>query len=156
MTDEIEALQPDVRKNGENSAERNVDGTFKPGNGGRPRGARNKTTQAVEALLQGQAEALTQTAIDAALGGDVIALKLCLERIAPPRKDAPVNFQAPKIETTHDAAAAIAGVVAAVSSGELTPGEGAVIAGLIECCRRTLETEVLEHRIDFLEQEMKR
>ncbi len=35
---------------------------------GRPKGARNKTTVAVEALLEGEAEALTRRAIDLALG----------------------------------------------------------------------------------------
>jgi len=42
---------------------RNTDGTFGSGNTGRPKGARNKKTLAVESLLEGQAEALTQAAI---------------------------------------------------------------------------------------------
>jgi hypothetical protein len=44
---------------------------------------------ACEALLDGQAEALTQKAIQLALGGDTVALRLCLERIYPQRKDRP-------------------------------------------------------------------
>ena len=42
---------------------RNMDGTFSAGNSGRPKGARNHKTVASESLLEGQAEALTQTAI---------------------------------------------------------------------------------------------
>ena len=53
---------------------------------GRPRGSRNATTLALEALLDGQANALTQKAIDLALGGDMAALRLCLDAILPPRK----------------------------------------------------------------------
>ena len=34
-------------------------------------------------------ESLTQKAIDLALGGDMAALRLCLDRILPPRKDRP-------------------------------------------------------------------
>lgn len=51
---------------------------------GRPRGARNKTTRAVEALLDGEAEALTRKAIERALEGDTTALCLCLDRLLPP------------------------------------------------------------------------
>jgi len=45
-------------KNGKNTA-----GQFTAGNSGRPKGSRNKATLAIESLLQGQAEALTQTAV---------------------------------------------------------------------------------------------
>ena len=62
---------------------RNTDGTFLRGNSGRPKGARNLKTLAIESLLEGQGEALTQTAISKALDGDSIALWLCMERIAP-------------------------------------------------------------------------
>lgn len=69
---------------------RNTDGKFLNGNVGRPKGSRNKATIAIESLLEGQAEALTQTAIAKALDGDSIALRLCMDRIAPPMKDKPV------------------------------------------------------------------
>ena len=64
---------------------RSADGTFTTGNAGRPKGARNKATQAVLALLEGEGEALTRKAIEMALAGDGAALRLCLDRIAPPR-----------------------------------------------------------------------
>ena len=44
---------------------RNTDGKFSDRNKGRPKGSRNKATIAIESLLEGQAEALTQTAIPA-------------------------------------------------------------------------------------------
>jgi hypothetical protein len=72
---------------------------FKPGqsgnSSGRPAGSRNKATVAMEALLDGQAEALTQKAIDMALEGDITALRLCLDRVLPARKDRPVTFRLP-------------------------------------------------------------
>ena len=82
---------------------RNTDGTFGSGNTGRPKGARNKKTLAVESLLEGQAEALTQTAISKALDGDSVALKLCLDRIAPAPKDNMVQFSSPPMVTASDA-----------------------------------------------------
>ena len=59
---------------------------------GRPRGSRNATTLALEVLLDGQAQALTQKAIDLALTGDIPALRLCLDRILPLRKDRLVSL----------------------------------------------------------------
>jgi len=138
------------RKNGSNTG-RNPDGTFAPGNPGRPAGARHRTTEAIQALLDGEAEALTRKAIDAALDGDTTALRLCLERIAPPRKDSPVRFTAPEMKSAEDSVEAMGGVVRAVADGELTPQEGAAVAGLIEAFRRALETEELERRIASLE-----
>lgn len=127
-------------------------GKFTKGNPGRPRGSRNKTTQVVEALLDGEAEALTRCAVKQALEGDTTALRLCLERIAPPRKEAPVQFRLPVMETARDAATAASAVLQAVSEGDLTPSEGAHVMQLVETYRRTLELSDLEARIVALEE----
>jgi len=130
---------------------RNTDGTFGPGNSGKPKGTRHKATQAALALLDGEAEALTRQAVTMALGGDMTALRLCLERIAPPRRDAPVTFDLPPMETARDAAKAAGAVLGAVADGDLTPTEGAHIMALVETYRRTLETTELEARLAALE-----
>jgi len=130
---------------------RNTDGTFGPGNPGKPKGTRHKATQAALALLDGEAEALTRQAVTLALGGDTTALRLCLERIAPPRRDAPVTFDLPPMETARDAAKAAGAVLGAVAHGDLTPTEGAHIMALVETYRRTLETTELEARLAALE-----
>src|SRR5687767_14502104 len=58
-------------------------GTFQPGNPGKKPGSRNRATLAALALLEGERDALTRKAIELALGGDTVALKLCLERLLP-------------------------------------------------------------------------
>jgi len=131
---------------------RNTDGTFGPGNSGKPKGTRHKATQAALALLDGEAEALTRQAVTMALGGDATALRLCLERIAPPRRDAPVTFDLPPMETARDAAKAAGAVLGAVADGDLTPTEGAHIMALVETYRRTLETSDLEARLRYMEE----
>lgn len=138
------------RNNGEATG-RDASGRFTEGNPGRPRGARHKATRAALALLDGEAEALTRQAVTMALGGDGVALRLCLERIAPPRRDAPVQFNLPRMETARDAAKAAGAVLEAVALGDLTPGEGAHIMALVETFRRTLETSELEARVAALE-----
>ena len=100
---------------------RNTDGKFSDRNTGRPKGSRNKATIAIESLLEGQAEALTQTAISKALDGDSIALRLCLDRIAPPMKDKPFVFPLPQMYDAMGASLAAGSVLNAVSDGALTP-----------------------------------
>ena len=108
---------------------RNTDGTFSNGNVGKPKGARNEKTIAFESLLEGQAEALTQTAISRALEGDGLALRLCMERIAPAPKDNSVSFPLPNMKDAMDASQAASSVLTAVSEGELTPIEGTRVMG---------------------------
>ena len=85
---------------------RKQDGKFTNGRSGNPsgrsQGSRNKVTLAVEELLGGEAEALTTKAVELALEGKTTALRLCLERICPPRKDRPVSFDLPTVETPAD------------------------------------------------------
>ena len=127
---------------------RNTAGKFTSGNSGRPKGARNKKTLAIESLLEGQAEALTQTAISKALEGDGLALRLCMERIAPAPKDKSVSFPLPEMK---DASKAASSVLTAVSEGELTPIEATRVMGLIDSFRRTLELTEIEERLQALE-----
>jgi hypothetical protein len=139
------------RNNGTNTDGRNPDGTFAPGNPGRPKGARHKTSLAIEELLDGEAEALTRKAIELAKEGDMAALRLCLDRIAPARKDAPVRFHLPAITSAREAAEAASAVLVAVSDGEITPTEGATVMALLEQYRRALEASDFETRIAALE-----
>jgi hypothetical protein len=139
------------RKSGTNTDGRNADGTFAPGNPGKPKGSRHRATQAALTLLDGEAEALTRKAVDLALGGDTTALRLALERIVPLRREGPVNLALPRMHSAADAAAAMAAVVGAVAHGDLTPGEGAAVAALIEIYRKTMETAELEARVEALE-----
>ena len=86
-----------------------------------------------------------------ALAGDITALRLCLDRILPARKDRPVSVDLPPIETAADHAPALAAVADAVASGELAPAEGKAVAEVLELHRRAIETCELERRISDLE-----
>lgn len=133
-------------KNGRNTA-----GQFTKGNMGRPKGSRNKATLAIEALLQGQAEELTQKAVSQALAGDSVALRLCMERIAPAPKDQLISFSLSKINNAVDASKAAGSVLTAVSEGDLTPIEATRVMGLIDSYRRILELTEIEDRLRALE-----
>lgn len=124
---------------------------FKAGNPGRPHGTRHRTTLAVEVLLDGEAEALTRKAIEAALGGDVTAMRICLDRIAPPRRERTISFTAPTVGKASDVPQALAAIIHAVVNGEITPGEGTAMAGLLDRYRGAFELVEIEARIAALE-----
>jgi hypothetical protein len=106
---------------------------------------------AVEALLDGEAKAIARKAVEKALEGDLAALRLCLERVLPPRRDRPVVFDLPKIEGATDALNASSAVLTACAAGTLSPGEAVEIMGLISTHVRVLEMTDIEARLIALE-----
>ena len=124
-------------------------GTFRPGNPGRPPGCRNKATLAALALLEGEAEALARKAVELALAGDTVALRLVLDRLLP--KGRAVRLHLP-LRTLADLDAATGAVAGALAEGAIALDEVAPLTGLIEARRRLLETTELERRLAALEQ----
>jgi hypothetical protein len=119
---------------------------------GRPKGSRNRATLAIEALLEGEGEALTRKAIELAKAGDMAALRLCLDRILPPRKDSPVAFDLPEIKTLNDAVPAMGALVKAVGQGDLTPAEAGELTKIVQAFAKVIETVELEERVRKLEE----
>ena len=124
---------------------------FAPGNAGKPKGARNRITRVVEDMLDGDAKKLTRKAIDLALAGDSVALRLCLERLAPVRRERTIRFNLPAIKSATDQPKAIAAILAGVAIGELTPGEAQALSNVIEQHRRSVETSEIIDRLEKLE-----
>ena len=137
----------EMRKNGENTRGK----PFQQGNPGRPKGSRNRATLALEALLDGEAEALTRKAIEMAMGGDNTAMRLVMDRIMPPRKERLVLFTLPKLETAGDAVKATAALVEAVSVGDITPGEAGDLSKLVDGFTKAVELHEIQQRLDRLE-----
>jgi hypothetical protein len=123
---------------------------------GRPPGARNRTTLAVEALLDGEAEKLTRKAVTLALKGDVACLRLCLDRIVPARRGRALHFTIPALNSANDAGKAIAAITTAMASGDLTATEAGELSRLIEAYVKVIETTDIEKRIQVLEEQAAR
>lgn len=124
---------------------------FEPGNPGRPPGARNKATRAIEALLEGEAENLGRKAVELALAGDQAALRLCIDRLAPTRRERPTPFDLPAVRGARDHPAAVAAVLRAVAAGDLAPGEGEALCRMLGEHRRSVELADLDARVAALE-----
>jgi Family of unknown function (DUF5681) len=119
--------------------------------GGRPPGRRNNATMAAEALLDDDCEQLTRRAIELAKRGNPIALKLCLDRILPPRRDRAVTIDMPPVNSAADIASATTAILDAIAAGILTPGEGQVVMNAYATARSIFETSELETRLRALE-----
>jgi hypothetical protein len=121
--------------------------------GGRRAGSRNKKTLAAAALLEGESEALTRRAVELALAGDPTAMRLCIERILPPCRERSVKFELPPIESAADIAPAMKAVTSALAAGEITPGEAATVAAVVDTFVRAIETSDFERRLKLVETE---
>ena len=135
---------------------RTPDGRFAPGHTGNPKGrapgSRNKATQAALALMEGQLEQITQTLVGAALGGDLTAIRLILERLVPPCKEKalpPISL--PPVPDAQSLPKLTAAILGAVADGCITPGEGQALAALASTHAKNLELAELEQRIAALE-----
>jgi hypothetical protein len=135
--------------------ERDENGRFVEGcsgnPGGRPPGARNQATETAERLLDGEADALTRMAIELALDGNPTALRLCPERIIPPRRQRPVQLGLAPVRGAADLGGTMAAITNAAGQGVITPGEAAELARVVEIFARAVETSDFERRLRELE-----
>jgi hypothetical protein len=94
-----------------------------------------KQGDAAATLLDGEALGLTRKAIGAALAGDMLAMKLWLERLllrCHERPNGEIDEPSPQ-----NVSRAMNAVTTALACGEITPGEAATIAGVCETFVRT-------------------
>ena len=124
---------------------------FEPGNKfgrGRPPGSRNKTTLLAQEMLQSHAPEIVNKCLELALKGDVAALRLCLERVAPVGSKRPVNLGSLPMSTVGELSQASDSVLRKVISGQLTILEARGMAQLIADRRKVLLMEEEEKRAE--------
>lgn len=130
-------------------------GRWKPGESGNPAGAkpgrRQRVTVLAERIIEEDAEDVVRSVVAAAKGGDMVAAGLLLKLIIPARKGRPIVMPLPAITAAADVPKAMAAVCEAVAEGDISPEEGAAVAGIVEASRRAIETAELESRIAALE-----
>ena len=134
---------------------RDASGRFRKGQSGNPhgapRGSRHWATRMAEALIDGEGDQIVRKTIELALGGDVNALKICMDRLLPPRKDRPVRFDQPRITDAASLLTAHAEVLRAAAEGELSPEEASEISALLKEHREMLQLTEIADRIAAIE-----
>ena len=142
----------------ENSGKIQAKGKYKKGCSGNPRGkpkgSRNKSTLAAEALLEGSLEKICKKVEEEALNGNMQAAKMILERFLPPRKDRCIEINLPLIDTFEDVLYAVGCIVNAVGKGKITPSEGELLARMVESYSKALEASQFESRLKNLEENL--
>jgi hypothetical protein len=127
---------------------------FQPGNKygrGRPRGSRNRVARVCQDTLDGHAENLMKKCVVLAYQGNTTAMRLCMERLMPARRQRTLQFRLPPIKTITDVAVASESVVSGVARGQLTPAEGQAFSAMLDDRRRVIEIQDQEPRIRALE-----
>jgi Family of unknown function (DUF5681) len=128
---------------------------FQPGQSGnpagRPPGSRNKATIRVQNVLEEDAEKIATQASSLAQQGNVAAVRICMNRLAPVRKNDPIAYELPPVQSGEEAVAAMAMIVRGVADGDLTPAEAAQMAKVINVYLRALATYGFEKRLAKLE-----
>ena len=105
--------------------------------------------------MDGEGEKLARKAVDLALAGDVTALRLCLDRVAPCRRERPVNLDLPDAASVADLPAVTQAILRAIASGEIAPGEAASLATSVSSHQRSLELTEIEARLAAVEERIK-
>ena len=119
---------------------------------GKKPGTRHKATQLAEILLDGQTEQLVNKCVEMAIDGDSTAMRICMDRLIPPRKSRPITIQLPDTKTAVGVADAQSKVVKTVAEGELTIEDGQTLSSILEARRKALETQDHEERLNKLEE----
>lgn len=119
---------------------------------GRPKGARNRATQVLEKILDGDAEAILNKAVEMAKDGDPVAMRLCLDRLIPVRRDRPITFTLPPIEKPADLTRATHALMQGVAAGEITPSEAAELSKLVDAHMNAIKTADLAERLTRIEE----
>lgn len=108
---------------------------FQPGKSGnpegRPRGSRNRSTTALRALLESEAEEAIRTLATAARNGNVSAAKALLDRILPPMRSGFIEVEVP-LTSDRPLTEAADAVIRAVAEGSLAPGDAVQVAALLK------------------------
>mgnify|MGYP006280576127 CR=1 FL=1 len=121
---------------------------------GRPLGARNKRTIALEKILDGEIEAITRKAVDAAKNGDMAAIRLIMDRVLPVSRSRPIFIDLPPLSDISSVSQAQSAILQAVTVGDLLIEEAEALTSLLEARRRAFEATDLEERIKHLEERL--
>jgi hypothetical protein len=102
---------------------------------GKPKGVRNKATALLEAIADDDLQAIVTKIVAKAKGGDLIAAKLILDRVAPQPKGRTVAIELPAIGEWNGTDAYLGAnraIVLAVAGGHVSPAEGLELVALVE------------------------
>jgi hypothetical protein len=82
----------------------------------------------------------------------VTALRLCLERLVPPCREAPISLDLPRLQTRADAARVLSFLLADAGRGEVTPGEAEKLVRLVSEHHKAVQLTEIEESLRELKE----
>jgi hypothetical protein len=122
---------------------------------GKRRGTRHRKTIWIEAMSEGDREAIIAKVLKLAKAGDRAALRMVVDRIEPIRRGRPIAIDLPPIVVTSDAVAAMGKIAATVSAGKISPSEAIELSAVVDAARKSIELLDVERRLATLEERFK-
>ncbi|WP_159013322.1 hypothetical protein [Acidisoma sp. S159] len=129
-------------------------GGFAKGNGGKPKGATNKVTRAVEEMMGDSLGRLTARVIKLAFAGDATAMKIVFDRVAPVRRGRMVKIDLPPITDAAGVKEALGKLTSEAALGTITPEEAWLYSTIIDVQRRGIELGEVADRLKALEDKL--
>ena len=129
---------------------------WKPGESGNPKGRApgpTKITQAIQTLFEGEGDAIGRKAVELALAGDTVALRLVLDRIAPPRRGSRIELPLGDLEGAQGLQAATNVIVSAMGAGIVSAEEAESMSRVIDAAGAAMERREIFERLSALEAE---
>lgn len=132
---------------------------FQPGHSGnpqgRPPGITDKRSKYRE-LFNARAPELINKAIDMALSGNALALKLCIERIAPKATDNHLEINLPAEQLDNPTYLLESGInlLQEIFSGKVSTEQGKRISSILENQRKLTETVELKVILEQLKEKI--
>lgn len=123
-------------------------GRWKPGSSGNPKG-RPPTSERLRELLDPHKEDLVEILVSRALEGDISALRLCMERLAPPVKERPLIKTDLRLKSCDSETSLT--LINKVLEGEISISEAKAIFEFFKAHLKINEADDLLKRIEALE-----
>jgi len=119
-----------------------------------PARSAQRATVLAQELLSARVERIAGKLIELAEGGDMRAIRVCMDRLVPVIKDQPITVELPPIEKPADSVEAAASIAAAVAAGDLTATEAAELVKVVDVYVRALDSKGFDERLSKLEKEI--
>ena len=148
-------MQPDIAIKKPKRMQGGLGRPFAKGISGNPAGkrpgTRNRATIIAEEMLDCETRPLLRGAIEDAKGGDGVMARFCLSRIIGPRRERPVHFALPPLQSAADLRAAMEAVTSAVAQGELTIREAWEFSQTLDTFIHAIDATEFAERLERLE-----
>lgn len=123
---------------------------WKPGQSGNPKG-RPPVVEKVRKLLEPRRQELVDVAVARALAGDMAAMRIVMDRLAPPLRAVGESVSVPRLADAKTMSEKAFAIYDAVGAEQINPDSAALLLSALASVAKVVETDQLEARIQALE-----